>query len=500
MNRDKKNSVWLAAQYIVTIAGAFVTLKLNIDHFGKEIFGTWLIFASLWGVGSIMDLGFATAIVKYIAEAKRAEDNGKINSLISTGTILFLLIGIVLVFLGIVVGQLFYLNNNNLSLGGTAQATFKIFYLLGVNFFIYYNYLFLKSILEGLSDFVLSSKIVITSKLVLLFLVILITYFNADIIFLAYAFILTSTIQLIINLLAIRFKYPLIHFTFSKTSIALIKKLFKFSVSVQFSNIFFALIDPIIKYIIGSYAQVSIVPLYEVGRRFSTAISGLYFTSFRTILPKTSVLIGKKEYKEYLENEGLTNMKLGILYSGVAFGIGTLFISLLIIFWFQLPEAILIFLILSIPEAINNFGYTLYNFVLGIGKASLVAIIQLINLVIMTLCTTMGYILLKNNLGLLGYTISVLISNIILMSYTVSLTGVSYKDVFKRTKLSKLIFLITLMLIAVLLIQFNFYSVIIVAGVLSLISTIYFGNDIMITFSAIKRILSPNFKTKTPSG
>ena len=49
MNRDKKNSVWLAAQYIVTIAGAFVTLKLNIDHFGKEIFGTWLIFASLWG-------------------------------------------------------------------------------------------------------------------------------------------------------------------------------------------------------------------------------------------------------------------------------------------------------------------------------------------------------------------------------------------------------------------------------------------------------------------
>ena len=103
-------------------------------------------------------------------------------------------------------------------------------------------------------------------------------------------------------------------------------------------------------------------------------------------------------------------------------------------------------------------------------------------------------------MGLLGYTISVLISNIILMSYTVSLTGVSYKDVFKRTKLSKLIFLITLMLIAVLLIQFNFYSVIIVAGVLSLISTIYFGNDIMITFSAIKRILSPNFKTKTPSG
>ena len=56
------------------------------------------------------------------------------------------------------------------------------------------------------------------------------------------------------------------------------------------------------------------------------------------------------------------------------------------------------------------------------------------------------------------------------------------------------------MLIAVLLIQFNFYSALNVVGVLSLISAIYFGNDIMITFSAIKRILSPNFKTKTPSG
>lgn len=492
MSEDKKNSLWLALQYSVSIIAAFITLKLNIDHYGKELFGVWLIFSSVWGVGSIIDLGFGTAIIKYIAEAKKLSDKDKISSLISTGSIVFLSIGLFLLIIGILIGHLFYFNNRNLVISSYSQNIFTIYYLLGLNFFIYYYYLFLKSILEGLSDFVLSSKLVITSKITLLLFVLVITYINADLTILALAFVITSFLLLVLNFLAIRYKYNDIKFSLKLIEIPLLKKIFKFSFSVQVSNILFALIDPIIKYIIGNYSQVSVVSLYEICRRFSTAISGLYFTSFRTILPKTSILLGRADYKSYFEREGMKNMKLGIAYSGITFGIGSIIIAFLITIWFRIPEAIIIFLILSIPEAINNFGYTLYNFVLGIGKPQLVALIQLINLITMSACTALGFIFLGNDLGLLGYTFSVLISSYLLLSYTQKISGIALTDFIDKTNLVKLFLLISLMLLIVFIIYFNLIPLFISVGILSLISAVFFGREFISLTTIFKKIMKPN--------
>ena len=70
MNTDKTNSFWLATNFILLAVISVITLKMNIEHFGKEQFGTWIILSSIWGFGSTLDFGFGTTIIKYVSEYK----------------------------------------------------------------------------------------------------------------------------------------------------------------------------------------------------------------------------------------------------------------------------------------------------------------------------------------------------------------------------------------------------------------------------------------------
>jgi len=204
-------------------------------------------------------------------------------------------------------------------------------------------------------------------------------------------------------------------------------------------SVFNTIIDPIIKYIIGNFYQVNAIPAYEIARRFAIAISGLFFNSFKIVLPKASVLISKTEKKDFLNNTLSKYCRFGVLYSGIFYGILLLPIIFMIDFVFDLQEAILILLILSLPESINNFGYSIYNYLLGIGKVSLLAIIQFINLIITIITVIAFFILFDNVFGLIGYFFSVIIGNIIMLIYLKRELDLSITIFLKKTKIYKLI-------------------------------------------------------------
>ena len=76
MHSDKKNSAWLSINFISLSIISVITLKLNIDHYGKELYGPRIILSSIWGFSSSLDFGFGTTLTKYIAEYK---NDGKEN-------------------------------------------------------------------------------------------------------------------------------------------------------------------------------------------------------------------------------------------------------------------------------------------------------------------------------------------------------------------------------------------------------------------------------------
>jgi len=294
--------------------------------------------------------------------------------------------------------------------------------------------------------------------------------FNLQILILAYSFLICSLLNLIFTFILFRIYYPDIRISWKFVRFDFAKKVFSFSLAIQGSTILGSLIDPLIKYLIGNFSSVGLVSIYEIARRFVTAIAGLFNTTFRPILPKASILTTKEDYKDFVYSECAKLSKLGITYSGTVFGMGALFIPIIIQQVFNYDEAILMYFILAIPESINNFGYSIYNFIIGIEKAYFLALVQLINLTIIGLSVSAGLIIFGNTLGLLGYGLTVVLVNILMLIFVREAAGISIRQYFTISKIYKLIILLLLLLGPIFILYYNFsylYGLIVVLGIIS---------------------------------
>lgn len=346
---------------------------------------------------------------------------------------------------------------------------------------------FLRSVLEGFNNFVISSALTISNSVIILLSVIIIFYYKLNLIVLAYCYVLSSIILILVWIFIFKTKFRSYRLNIKYFKFSLIKGLLKFSFSVQLASIFGALMDPLTKYIIGNYSALNTVPIYEIGRRFALAISGLFSNTFRTILPRASVLRNTGEYQSYFTSEITNLIKLGNTYSGITFGVLLLFIGVIIDFWFKLDGAIIIFLILATPESINNFGYPTYMFIMGIGRADFLAKLQLINLVMVAVCMTLGFIILGNISALYGYGISVMAGNILMLLFLQKKVKLNLKNFILETKLYKLFGLnIALVFTVIFLLMTNGKALFMLLIIISMLSFIIFFSD---SRNVIKKIL-----------
>ncbi|MFC2133305.1 hypothetical protein ACFLTH_01695, partial [Bacteroidota bacterium] len=243
-------------------------------------------------------------------------------------------------------------------------------------------------------------------------------------------------------------------------------------------SIFNALIDPIIKYLISNYYNVGFVSVYEIARRFAIAISGLFFNAFRIVLPKASVLKSLDDKKSFVLNEIVKFTKIGLTYSGLTFGVLSLPVISIIYFMFGMEEAIVTFIILALPESINNFGYSIYTFLMGIGRIYLLVIVQFINLIVVIISMIVGFSLFESPIGLIGYFFSVLIGNILMVLYLKFNLQIPLKRFFNEVKIYKLVLLICVLIISIIVLFKEFVSPFILFSIVGVLSYIVFMNEI----------------------
>ncbi|HOJ17063.1 MAG TPA: oligosaccharide flippase family protein [Ignavibacteriaceae bacterium] len=472
MKSDGTNSFWLAVQYLSTLLISFITIKLNMMHFGNELFGMWIALTSLWTMGTALDLGFGLAVIKHISGSRRNNNIEETNAIVTNAFIVFIIIGLIVLLGGIYLSFiLYYLNEDFVSIKNRDIAIWLV-PIMGINFLFQYLSIFFRSVFEGLNYFSISSILGIIYNLMIFLAVMFVTIFDLSLIELTLMYSFSSCITLITFIIILRKRFQEIKIKHHLLSMSEIKRMFSFSIHIQISSIFSALFDPIIKYILGSYSSLSIITFYEIARKFAISVSGLFYASFRTFIPKSSVLVSKTEYEQYILKEGVKLSNYGILYSGIVFGILSIIIISIIQLWFGYEEIILLYLILAIPEALNTMGYSIYIFLLGIGKAFLLAIIQLINLSFVVIMLLISYHYYDSYSGLFGLTLSVILSFILMIVYCKRILGLQVVDYLKRIYLFRINALIILMLVSYLSVKYSDFNLYVVISIISLFSMI----------------------------
>lgn len=479
MQTDRKNSLWLSVQFVISFSVALGVYYLNLDLYKEKMFGAWLILASLWGMGTSLDFGFGLTIIKYVAEYNSGRKE-KINELLSSIFFVFVILGFLVFVVMYSVAELFYFNNPSIVPSGKVGLFKTVFVILGGGFIFQYLILFIRSVFEGLNLFVITSKINLTNNFFLLAGVLAVYFLKLSMIWLSIVYFLTPFFVLIIYFSVAIKKQPELKIQFRKFNFGIIREIIKYSISVQFTSFFTSLIDPVIKYIIGNNYRADFVPVYEIARRTTVAISGLFFAAFKIILPKTSILKGKEDYREFLMTNGAEYTKMGVVYSGFAFGLAVLPVLFLLKFIFKYNEIIPLFLMLSLAEAVNNVGYTIYMFILGIGKAYFVVIVQFINIVIITLSLIAGFAFFTNPLGLLGYFLTVVIVNIMTFLFVKKRSGIEADAFIQKIQLRKFGLLLLSIGLAIYLIMQTDYNYLAVLAGLSAVSALIFKRDFIL--------------------
>lgn len=486
MNKNRRNSSWLAAQYLLTLFLSFISLKLNFLQFGEELFGLWIMVISFWGMGNLVDFGFGTAIVKYVSSSHKRGKLSDINSIVVNAGIFFVFFGICLLLFGYLLGYLIILPNVSFLSKDIGESFNNIFILLGISFYFQYIVIFFKSVLEGLTDFVTSSMVSIFQSISTFLAVVLVFIFKLSLFSLSFFYLMNSVIVCLIFLVVLKLKHNWLLIEVSIFDTALIKKMFKFSFSIQIASILGALLDPIAKIIIGNYNSLSMVSYYEVARRFAIAISGLFNTTFKTILPQTSILENISDYKEFIINQAPKYSKFGIIYSAIFYGVLSSIILFIIKLWFGYEQSMIIFLLLGLAESINNFGYVLYTFFIGIGKGIYLIFIQFFNNLIFISSLIIGFSVFHNELGFIGYSISVFLMNSFMLYAIRNISTVSMTDYLRQIPILKFLLLL-FTIFSTLIINFIFnVDILILCIFLSILISFIYRKDFYFYLNELK--------------
>ena len=437
MKIDDKDSLWLSIQYSIPLVLSLIGLKLNLLTFGNINFGIWILLSSIWGVGSSLDLGFNISSIKFIAQYKN--DTFKVNKIISTGFLLFIILGFIIIAAGYGATEMIYFQNRALIPAQMLSLSRIVEYLLAITFYLQFVFSVFRAIFEGHKDFILPAKISIASSIIQFALIVLIFLVKGNLIFLGLSNLCTTLLQGALFYYFLGKRYSELKIKLCYANYATFKEIAKFSISVQVINLLGSLLDPIIKYIIGSYSDKKMIPAYEIARKFALAISGLYSFTFKNALPNISTLSSTIDYQSFLFYDGVRLSKFGISFSGILFGVFSIFYAFLFKYFYNFDDSIIIFLILALSESLNNTGFILYVFILGIGKAAFLTILQGLNILLTALFLISGFVIFKSYIGLIGYYFSVILGNIIMMRYLNKHAEIRAVDFYKKTKITRLI-------------------------------------------------------------
>lgn len=414
------------------LIGFFLTPYL-VHSLGDADYGLWAIMASVSGYMSLLDC-LGSSLTRYVSQYTKLKNHQKLSSVSSSGLVVYLGLGIILIAASLSLGYLLVGALNISQAKGDLVRVLLVITAVSVSVFLL-NGVF-RGILNGLLRYDLENLIQVAAGLIKAGLIFFLLYFDYGLIEISLCILLSHCFVFMASLFVIKRYYGHIEFKIKYVTAESSKQIINYGKYTLLNMIANQVMYYTDSFVIAGIMSVASVTFYSVAWGIVEYLKQFCYSFARVFFPVISEYAAVSDYKKICEimNNGTRYMlllNLPLSMSIICFG--KPFIAL----WmgekyaqtgYSILTVLLVAEIIRIPQMIG------VSVLFGISKHKVLSIANtaagVINLIIS--------ILLANRFGLVGVAVGtafpqILLYGMFLPYYTNRLLGQTLRDYLKST-------------------------------------------------------------------
>jgi len=364
------NMVSGVAKAGINSVALMVAYPIYLHYLGYEMYGVWLVLATVLTFAQLGNLGIAYAVIKLVSEEYATENIEGVQSYVAmalmiltvTGTIMLV---VILLFKAQIVA-VFGLDNKN------AELVSRLLPYIGLLSIYIFLVNVLTATISGLGRMDLSNYTQIAGRITAVGMSLLLLCFGYGVTSLLIGNSLSCVIVHIVSLALIRYQAKVHFLRLDNWNWQRFKRLLSFGSGVFGGGLVNMLLDPFNKLMLSRYAGVASVPVYEISYKGAMMIKGLVDAGLRAIIPEISRVGAKMTIQAKTRISAINTrlMKLILIYVIPIYLAVFIFAEILLRIWLrdkyveQLPGY---FRVMLIASFVSLLGIPAYYTLMGQG-------------------------------------------------------------------------------------------------------------------------------------
>lgn len=289
-SRIAKNSFFNLIRTIIAVPIMLSITPYVIKHLGKEEFGIWALVGVISSYAQLSDFGITESLIKFIAEFKARGDSLRLNQLLNTAMVIYLVLGVAfgVLFIGALPFVVDKILNVPVALSAKALSVFSIAIIL---FFINMLLGVFGSLINGFQRMGYSSAIALASTILTALGTVIFLANGFGLQGLIYNNVIITLLVIIANVFIARYLFPPLRVNpFRYWNSDVFRLIFSFSWKVQLTNITQLMIFQLDRVLLSHYVGLTAVSYYELANRLASHAKSVVLSMFAPMVPAASSL------------------------------------------------------------------------------------------------------------------------------------------------------------------------------------------------------------------
>ena len=263
----------VCTRYVAIVMGALVgliVLPINVHYLGQSAYGLWMLTASITTYFSVLELGYGSAVIKFVAEYRARRDVRALNEVLSTVFTVFTVMGVCAYGLAIVAAWLMpAIFNLEPGQVGTARA---ILLIIAANVTVHFIMAVYGGVVNGFERYYLNNVIGTGAMIAGAIVNVVVLWLGYGLVELVTATTLVRMTPYYLYRRNAKAVFPDLHISFRLFRRERLREVTSFSIYLAITDWSARLNYTIDSFTIGIFLNTAAVGVYSVGLRLSEAL------------------------------------------------------------------------------------------------------------------------------------------------------------------------------------------------------------------------------------